>query len=30
MNADMEFAWARMQMLDTEVQLIEARLECMD
>lgn len=30
MNADMEFAWVRMQMLDTEVKLIEARLEYMD
>ena len=30
MNADMEFAWVRMQMLDTEVKLIEARLESMD
>lgn len=30
MNADMEFAWVRMQMLDTEVKLIEARLECME
>eukprot|EP00986_Skeletonema_menzelii_P014020 scaffold8772_cov150-Skeletonema_menzelii.AAC.7 len=30
MNADMDFAWVRMQMLDTEVKLIEARLESME
>ena len=26
MNADMEFAWVKMQMLDTEVKIIEARI----
>ncbi|KAK1748754.1 hypothetical protein QTG54_000693 [Skeletonema marinoi] len=30
MNADMEFAWVRMQMIDTEVKIIEARLESME
>ena len=30
MNADMDFAWVRMQMLDTEVKLIEARLDSME